>query len=60
METDVILELIDIAISIAHNQFSGTDLKYALLDIVDRAVEAYNEHTGAALDADLITAEEAL
>ena len=57
MDADMIIELIDFAISMAQSQFSGTELARTLLDIVGHAVEAYNEHTGDSLDTGLITAE---
>lgn len=58
--TDAILELIDIAVSLAESQFSGKDLAHTLLDIVQRGVEAYEAHTGTQLDVGLIEAEDAL
>ena len=58
--TDTILELIDIAVTLAESQFSGSELAHTLLDIVHRGVNAYEENTGKSLNVGLVEAEDPL
>ena len=58
--TDAILELVEIAVSLAESQFSGTELARTLFDIVQRGVDAYEAHTGTQLDVGLVEAEDPL
>ncbi len=60
MNTDLIFELVEMAVSLAESQFSGTELARTLLDIVQRGVDAYEEHTGTSLDVGLVEAEDTL
>jgi len=58
--TDAILELVEIAVSLAESQFSGTELARTLFDIVHRGVNAYEENTGKSLNVGLVEAEDPL
>jgi hypothetical protein len=62
MTTAAIFELIDLAISLAHSQSDGTlqgetEVAKTLLDILDKARDAYDEHKGQMLDLGLIPIE---
>ena len=57
-----IFELIDLALSLAHSQSDGTlqgetEVAKTLLDILDKARDAYDEHKGQMLDLGLIPIE---
>lgn len=58
MNSDLIVYLIDVAISLAQRQLDSGDAKRALLGIVQRGVRAYEDHVGEPLDLSLIKAEE--
>jgi hypothetical protein len=58
MNPDLILRLVDLAISLAQSQMDSGDVKQALLGIVQKSVRAYTDHTGEPLDPSLIKAEE--
>ena len=65
MNMSVILELVELAVSLAHSQGDGTiqgdkDVAKALLGIVDAGVRAYQDHTGEPLNVDLIHPETAI
>lgn len=60
MNTDIILELVDTAVALAQDQFSGSELTRTLRDIIQRGVDAYDEHTGETLDPFNIKEEEAI
>jgi hypothetical protein len=60
MDVEVILELIDIAVSLAQAQFSGTELEQTLMDIVNHSLDAYNTHAGQTMELGLVTAEDML
>jgi hypothetical protein len=58
MNSDLILSLVDVAISLARSQIDTGDAKQALLGIVQKSLQAYKDHTGEPLDTSLIKAEE--
>ncbi len=58
MNSNLILNLVDLAIALAQNQLDVGDAKQALLGIVRKGVRAYEDHTGEPLDPLLIKAEE--
>ena len=58
MNSELILRLVDTAISLARSQMDSDDAKQALIDIVQKGLRAYTEHTGEPLDQSLIKAEE--
>ena len=62
---NLIVELADIAISLARSLGDGkiqddAAIAKTLLDIVDRGIEAYNEHSGEPISLNLIRPEETL
>jgi hypothetical protein len=57
---DLIVELVEIAVTLAETQFSGTELAATLADIIQRGVDAYEAHTGTPVDVRFLDAEEAL
>jgi hypothetical protein len=60
MNTEDILQLVEIALSMAEAQLSGTELAQTLLDIARRGIEAYQDHTGGILNPGMIDAEDPL
>ena len=60
MNPALITQLIDLAIALAQTQLSGDDKAKALLGIIQRAVQAYQQHTGEPIDPSLIQQENAL
>ncbi|HEY2382983.1 MAG TPA: hypothetical protein VGK48_17540 [Terriglobia bacterium] len=62
MNTNFALEIIELALSIVKSQTTGTvqqdaGLAAALVSIIGKAVQAYEQNTGQPLDASLIKAE---
>lgn len=49
MTADLILELVETALSMAH-ELDGNDVEKALLDIALTTRQAYEDHTGEELD----------
>ena len=65
MNATVALEIIDLALSIAKTQTAGklqqgAALADTLLQIIQKAVQAYQNQTGQPLDPSLIKAEDVL
>jgi hypothetical protein len=58
MNTDLILQLVELAISMAQSQLDGGELKETLADVILKGVRAYEEHTGETLAPLFIKAEE--
>ncbi len=61
--TDLILQIFNLALAVAKNQFAADDrgfVEKALLEIIRKGIRAYEEHTGRALDPALIRAEVAI
>ena len=63
MNTNVAFELVDLAVNLARTLAGGeaqqdATLAGILLQIVERAVQAYQDHTGETLDPSLIKAED--
>ena len=58
MNSDLIFELVELAISLAHTHLDSGDVEQTLLDIIEKGVQAYEDHTGEKLDPYLITAED--
>lgn len=63
MNTDFAFEIVDLALSIAKNQTNGkvqqnTALADMLLQIIQKAVQAYQSQTGQALNPALIQSED--
>jgi hypothetical protein len=58
MNPQLILDLVDVAISLAQSQMDRAGTKQALLSIVRMSIRAYEDHVGAPLDTSLIKAEE--
>jgi hypothetical protein len=58
MNPELVLKLVDVAISLAQTQMDSTDTTQALVAIVQKGVRAYEDHTGGPLDPSLIKAEE--
>jgi hypothetical protein len=55
---DLIFELVELAISLAHAELDSEGVEPMLLDIIQKAVQAYEDHTGEKLDPFLIEAED--
>ena len=65
MNPDIVFQIVDLAVSLARTQASGKIQKDAvlagiLLQIVEKAVHAYQDHTGEPLDPALIKGEAAV
>jgi hypothetical protein len=65
MNPDLIFEILDLAVSLAQTQSTGTVQQDAtvagtLVQIVRKASQAYRQHTGETLDSSLIEPEEPL
>jgi hypothetical protein len=65
MNTNIVFELVELAISLGQSQGDGTtqgdpQVAQMLLDIIDKGVQAYQDHTGAPLDPSLINPETAV
>ena len=65
MNPKVAFEIVELALSLAKANASGTlqqdaALAGVLLQIIEKAVQAYQDHTGAPLDPTLIKAEDVL
>lgn len=57
MTANVILEFVDLAISLIQTHLDGDEAARAFLDILTKGVHAYEDHTGESLDPSLIGAE---
>jgi hypothetical protein len=57
MSSNLIVDLVELAISIAENQFYGEDLNNTLLDIVYKGAEAFESNSGHTLNVSLIQEE---
>jgi hypothetical protein len=61
MNIDLILEITDLALGLVNNVLSGTQnaasVTSVLLQILQKAVQVYEQHTGQTLDPSLIHAE---
>ena len=60
MKSDLIFELVELAISLAHAELDGGNVEETLLDIVHKSAEAYEDYTGEKLEPFLIEAEDPL
>ena len=65
MIVKLILQLIDVSIALAQSQTDGTVQQHAnvaniLLGIIQKGVQAYEDHTGEPLDPNLIRTENPL
>ena len=63
MNTDIAFDIVELAVSLAKSQTSGDiqpDVTFGetLLEIIETATRAYEDHTGEALDPFLIKAED--
>jgi hypothetical protein len=56
---NVALEIVELALSLAKTQKDAA-IAGILVQIVEKAVQAYQDHTGEALDPTLIKAEDGL
>jgi hypothetical protein len=57
MKPEVVFGLVQLAISLAQTQLDPRDIAPTLLEIVRKAVQSYQDHTGEPLDAKLIAME---
>src|SRR6516225_8612019 len=57
MNADLILELVEVAISFAQTHLEGEDLDNLLLDIVHKGAEAFHDNSVLDLDLSVINAE---
>ncbi len=60
MNPQLVLDLVDVAISLARTQMNSGDAKQALVAIVQKGAAAYRDHLGEWLDPALIKPEEPL
>jgi hypothetical protein len=64
MNTTLIFEILQLALSLAQSLMSGTaapdTTAQSLLDIVQKGQQAYQQHTGQPLDPSLIKVEKAI
>jgi hypothetical protein len=58
MNSNLIFQLVEVAISLAQTQLDGDQAAKTLLAIVQKGVQAFEQHTGERLDPALIKAEE--
>ena len=58
MNANLIFQLVEAAISLAQSQLDGPSAANALLGIIRKGVQAYEDHTGQPLDPALIKAED--
>jgi len=54
MKPNLIFDLVELAVSLAQSQLDGTDVERTLLDIIEKGVQAYEDHTGEVLDPALV------
>lgn len=57
MNPNLIIELVQLATSLADTHLDGGDVAHILLGIVQKGVQAYEEQTGETLNPALIRAE---
>ena len=61
MNLDLIMEIAELALSLVNNALNGAQpsasVTSTLLQILQKGAQAYQQHTGQALDPTLITAE---
>jgi len=57
MNPNLIIELVQLAISLAETHRDGGDIAHILLNIVQKGVQAYEDQTGKTLNPALIRAE---
>jgi hypothetical protein len=60
MKSDLIFELVELAISLAQAEIDSGNVEQTLLDIVQKGVQAYEDHTGEQFDPLLIGVENTL
>ena len=60
MNPNLITDLVELAISLAETHTAGQDVAHILVDIVRKAVHAYEDQTGEPLNPSLIRAENAI
>ncbi len=60
MTPNLIIELVQLAISLADTHLDGGDVAHILLGIVQKGVQAYEEQTGRTLNPALIRPENTL
>jgi hypothetical protein len=58
MNPELVLKMVDLAISLAQTQMDSGGATQALLATIRKGVQAYEHHTGGPLDPSLIKAEE--
>jgi hypothetical protein len=59
MNSDLVLQLVEVAISMAQSQSDDAgELSQTLLDIIEKGRQAYEQHTGELLDPLQIQEEE--
>ena len=57
---DVIYELVELALSLMQTQLKDDDFETAVLDIIEKALHAYEEQTGEPLNPQLVQAQLAI
>jgi hypothetical protein len=59
MNSDLIFDLLELAISLARPELDGDDSEHILITIVQTGVAAYKDHTGEEMDPDLKSVSQA-
>jgi hypothetical protein len=57
MNPNLIFDLVELAVSLAHSHIESADITPTLVEIVQKAVQAYEDHTGESIDPRLIGVE---
>jgi hypothetical protein len=57
MNPNLIFDLLELAISLTRTQLANGDATQTLMDLVQKSVQAYQDHTGETLDPSLIKGE---
>ena len=60
MKANLILEFVDLAISLIQTHLDSQEAEQTLMDILQKAVQAYEDHTGETLDLSLIRPKDAV
>jgi hypothetical protein len=54
MSPDIVLRLFDIALSLVQSQLDKSDVERTIVSIIQKGVQAYQDHKGQPLDPKLV------
>ncbi len=60
MSPDLVYQLIELAINLAQSELDSGDVEKALVAVIRKSLQAYEDHTGQPMDLALIHAEDLL